>query len=298
MNFGLPHIDPATAGTMLQSITGSSQDPQIILGTFLVVFARLIGFLVVAPFFGSMNIPMTARVALAVVLSIVIAPFVQDAAAPAIVEAGSTLGLSFGFLMINQIFIGLMMGFAGSFVFYAVESAGRIIDTQRGSNITDIIAPQTGERTSPIGQFLMMFALMLLITTGMQGMILESFIKTFHIFPPTSSLDWVGYHGAWGKSVVKHFADLSGYSLVLTVQIAAPAMISLLLTDVLLGIINRGAPQVNVFVLSQVVKGPIGIASVLIAIIPISNYLQGTIIPGIAHGPNSIEAIARIMAGA
>jgi type III secretory pathway component EscT len=91
------------------------------------------------------------------------------------------------------------------------------------------------------------------------------------------------------------FAEMSGASLLLTLQIAAPAMITLMLTDVLLGIINRGAPQVNVFALSQVIKGPIGIAALMIAILPIWNYLGDHALPRIVTGDTSITAVAETM---
>jgi hypothetical protein len=79
-----------------------------------------------------------------------------------------------------------------------------------------------------------------------------------------------------------------------------------MLTDVLLGIINRGAPQVNVFALSQVVKGPIGIAAIMIALLPTWNYVrdhaltrvcpeQTTITKCGKEGPNSMVHLAEQM---
>ena len=84
---GLPDVTPAAAGHVLQAVTGSSLDPSLILGTFLVVAARLIGFMMVGPFFGSMNIPMPVRVAFAVVLSFVLSPLLMDTVAPALISA-------------------------------------------------------------------------------------------------------------------------------------------------------------------------------------------------------------------
>ena len=88
---------------------------------------------------------------------------------------------------------------------------------------------------------------------------------------------------------------MSGESLLLTLQIAAPAMIVLMLTDVLFGIINRGAPQVNVFALSQVVKGPIGIAAIMIALLPTWNYVRDHALPRMNTGERSITTLAEKM---
>lgn len=299
----LPPIDPTAAGHVFQGVAGATQDPTLLLGTFLIVVARFAGFFIVAPFFGSMNVPMTVRVAFVAVLSIVLTPFVQEYATPALVEAGGKIGIPFFLLLINQALVGVMFGFIGAFVFYAIESAGRIIDTQRGSNITDIIAPQTGDRTSPTGQWLNMVALIILVITGGHLLMLDAFIDTFRIFPPTASLDWITAHGAKfhamekPSSAISMFAYLSGHSLLATLQVAAPAMISLMLADVLLGIINRGAPQVNVFALSQVVKGPIGIGAVLIALVPIMSFINDQLISSIFDSSVGIPRLAELMAG-
>lgn len=308
----IPQIDPATALKTFGDVVGTN-DPQVFLLVFVAVLARILGFMIVAPFFGGMNIPMTARVGFSVILAAVTVPYAQGVVAPALqmeLQGGGAFDLLL--LALNQVLVGLMLGFSASFLFYAIESAGRIIDTQRGSNITDIIAPQTGERTSPTGQWLMMVALMIFLVSGLHMAMLEGFLQTFKVFPPTLGLEWLGdpLRASADRpeltGVIRAFAQMSGDSLLLTLQIAAPAMITLMLTDVLLGIINRGAPQVNVFALSQVVKGPIGIAAIMIALLPTWNYLrdhaltrvcpeQTTVATCSAEGTNSMVALAEKM---
>jgi flagellar biosynthetic protein FliR len=294
-------VNPDAALDAFGSVLGTG-DPKLFLVIFLAVFARVLGFMIVAPFFGSMNIPMTARVGFSVVLTAASVPFVEGSVGPALKsELGSGGAFDLVLLLVNQVLVGLMLGFCASFIFYAIESAGRIIDTQRGSNITDIIAPQTGERTSPTGQWLMMVALMILLVSGLHMEMISGILNSFKVFPPTLGLEWIGDPLQSGadhpsqEAVISAFAKMSGDSLLLTLQIAAPAMITLMLTDVLLGIINRGAPQVNVFALSQVVKGPIGIFAIMIAILPTWNYVKESAIPRISSGETSISSMAERM---
>ncbi|MCW2927906.1 MAG: flagellar biosynthetic protein FliR/type secretion protein SpaR/YscT/HrcT, partial [Thermoleophilia bacterium] len=151
----IPQINPDLAAKVLGDFVDPGQDPKILLVVFVAVLARILGFMIVAPFFGGMNIPMTARVGFAVIMAAVTVPYALPTVAPAIaleLKGGGAFDLLL--LAVNQVLVGLMLGFCASFIFYAIESAGRIIDTQRGSNITDIIAPQSGERTSPLGQWL------------------------------------------------------------------------------------------------------------------------------------------------
>lgn len=297
----LPSIDAGAARDLFGQLV-QTDHPAVFLMVAGAVLARILGFMIVGPFFGSLNIPMTARVAFAVIMTAVVTPYAEPYVGASIGHALKGGGpIDYLLLLANQVFIGLFLGFCGSFIFYSIESAGRVIDTQRGSNMADIIAPQSGERTSPTGQFLMMIALVIFVVSGLHMQMLQAFLDTFRVFPPTLGLEWLGNPiAATGghpelEAVIKSFAEMSGASLLLTLQIAAPAMITLLLTDVLLGIINRGAPQVNVFALSQVVKGPIGIAALMIALLPIWNYVSDHALPRIVEGKYSITTIAKQM---
>jgi flagellar biosynthetic protein FliR len=291
---GLPPVTPDGALGLVQAATGYAE-PEVALALFGVVLARMLGFVMIAPFFGSMNIPMIARIGFSVALSLVLTPIMMgnDTIVASVGLSGD--GFNYLWMLANQVLVGLFFGFIAAFLFYGIESAGRIIDIQRGANMSEVVAPMTGERSSASGQWLMMLAIVLMLVTGQHMIILNAVISTFEIFPPVMSLDWAS------SQVVNHFADLSGQSLLVTAQIAAPAMITLLLTDVLLGIINRGAPQVNVFVLSQVIKGPIAILAMLVSLEFVAMYITGDIsgtstgIPTLYSGEDSIQEFAREM---
>ena len=139
MNLGAPHIDPHVASQLVGTVLGgeAGKHPELYLTVAGAVLARILGFLIVAPFFGSMNIPMTVRVALASALTFVTVPYVYDDVATSLAkELAHGSSMDYLLLLVNQVLIGLMLGFCASFITYAVESAGRIIDTQRGSNMS------------------------------------------------------------------------------------------------------------------------------------------------------------------
>lgn len=258
-----------------------------VLGQGLVVFARMLGVFAFAPFFGSMNIPMPVRVTLAFIIATAITPLVKDN-----VLLNGAEGPMFMLLLINQVLIGIFMGLAVAFVFFGIESAGRVIDTQRGSNMSDLVAPTIGDRTSPLGQWMMMVALVILLTSGQHLVMLTGFINSFETLPATLSFSWIN------EASVMKFAELSSNVLVITVAIAAPAMVSLLLSDVLLGIINRGAPQVNVFMFSLPIKAVLGIAAVLFALPLIVHHIDDNLLPEIlGTGKNSLVELLGLMRG-
>ena len=145
-------------------------------------------------------------------------------------------------------------------MFEAVQVAGRIIDLQRGSTMAEMFAPQLQERVSELGQFKMQLAIVLFYRRRAPPLylrVVESFATVPGVGYPHLSAGWT--QGA------AFITQLAGSVLAIGVQLAAPGIIALLLTDLLFGIVNRVAPQINVSS-SASVKMVVGIVVVLLAL--------------------------------
>ena len=121
---------------------------------------------------------------------------------------------------------------------------------------------QLQEQTSFFGQFYLQTAVVVFLILGGHLYFLRGYFQSFQILPV-----WEFPHFAEGafplaKEVIRLSADL----LVIAVQLSAPAVIAIFLTDVGMGIINRASPQINVFILSQPAKVGIGVLMVLIVL--------------------------------
>ncbi|NNE65475.1 MAG: flagellar biosynthetic protein FliR [Pyrinomonadaceae bacterium] len=246
--------------TVLQSFEVSGS-PQAFLVLFGLLFARFVAFVNIVPFFGGQAVPGTVKVATATALVIVAFP----AAATEIPLSGETLGfgpVGFVALLAKEVFVGFTLGFVASAVFHAVVVAGRVIDHQRGATMGELMAPQVGQRVSQMGQFKVQLAIVIFLTIGAHRFFISALMRSFEALPATR---FPNIEPGFGPAA-EFITVLTGTIFSLGVQLAIPAVLALLLTDLFFGLINRVAPQANVFFLSLPVKMAMGIFVVAISI--------------------------------
>ncbi len=230
------------------------QSPQAFLVLFGLCFARYAAFLQIVPFFGGQVVPSQVKIATATALVIITYPALL-AELPA--DGGPLPFGAVGFIgmIAKEVFVGFTLGFVASLVFEAVSVAGRIADFQRGSTMGELFAPQLQERVSEMGQFQLQLAIVIFLTIGAHRFFLAALVKSFLFIPV---LKFPHIEAGWTPAV-EFLTLMTGSVLNIGVQLAVPIIITLLLTDLFFGLINRVAPQVNVFFLSMPVKMWIGI---------------------------------------
>lgn len=237
------------------------QNPQAFLVLVGLAFARLLAFLIIVPFFGGAAVPARVKVATATALVIIVYPSLAATLPPA--GARFSFGaIGFAGLLIKEAFVGFTLGFVASLVFEAVQVAGRVIDFQRGSTMAEMFAPQLQTQVSELGQFKLQFSIVIFLLIGAHHAFLRSLVESFHVVP---ALQFPNFEPGWSPGAL-FITQLAGAVLAIGVQLAAPAIIALLLTDVFFGIVNRVAPQINVFFLSLPVKMVVGLFVVLLAL--------------------------------
>lgn len=235
-----------------------SQSPQTFLVLVGLSFARLVSFFSIVPFFGGAVVPARVKVATAMSLVVIIYPALESG-----VPIGQPLGfgpIGFIALLAKEVLVGFTLGFVASLVFEAVQVAGRIADFQRGSTMGELYAPQLQTRVSEFGQFKLQLAIVLFIVIGAHRLFIGSLLRSFDFIP---ILGFPKITAGWSPAA-EMIVVMTGSVLTIGLQLAAPVVIALLLTDLFFGIINRVAPQVNVFFLSMPVKMLVGVIVVLI----------------------------------
>ena len=235
------------------------QSPQAFLVLVGLAFARLLAFLVVVPFFGGAAVPARVKVATATAFVVIVYPSLAAGL------KGEALGFGpVGFigLLAKEAFVGFTLGFVASLVFEAVQVAGRVIDFQRGSTLAELFAPQLQTRVSELGQFKLQLAIVIFLAIGAHHFFIGSLLRSFEVVP---ALNFPHPQPGWSPAA-EFMTRVTGGVLSVGVQLAAPAMIALLFTDLFFGIVNRVAPQINVFFLSLPVKMAVGLLVVLAAL--------------------------------
>jgi len=234
------------------------QSPQAFMVLVGLSFARMLSFMVVAPFFGGAAVSARVKVATATAFVIIVYPSLAAGLPP----GGGPLPFSaVGFiaLIAKEALVGFTLGFVTSLAFEGIQVAGRIVDFQRGAMLGEVFAPQLQTEVSALGQFNLQFAIVLFLLIGAHRVFITALLRSFEVIPATG---FPKFAAGW-TPVAASITQLSGAVLAIGVQLAAPAMIALLLTDLFFGLINRVAPQINVFFLGLPVKMVVGLLIVL-----------------------------------
>ena len=183
---------------------------------------------------------------------------------PCMVETVRVLGTSTTMDMImllliigKEVLLGVFMGWLVSLFFYIALSAGTIVDNQRGASMAQTADLLSGAEASPLGSLLFMAAVTLFFVSGSFTRFMELFYTSFLYWPPSSLLPDLGTQ----ETAIFAAANVT-WMMKQTMLIAAPFMVVALVCDVSLGLINRFAPQLNVFILSMPIKS--GVCSLLV----------------------------------
>lgn len=237
------------------------QNPQAFLVLFGLCFARFVSFVAIVPFFGGAVVPSQVKVALATALVIITYPSLV-AELPA---DGSPIGfgaLGFIGMLAKEAFVGFTLGFVVSLVFEAIQVAGRLADFQRGSTMSELFAPQLQQQVSELGQFNVQLAIAIFLITGAHTAFIRTLVTSYEFIP---ALKFPAIEPGWIPAA-EFVTLMTGQVLTLGLQLSIPIIVTLLLTDLFFGLINRAAPQVNVFFLSMPVKMWLGIFAALLLV--------------------------------
>jgi flagellar biosynthetic protein FliR len=194
---------------------------------------RVLALISVAPLLSHRAVPLRIKVALGVGITLILVPQVQS---PPITDVMSAPGLM---LLINNILIGIVIGFAVRLVFAALEIAGELIGLQMGLSFAGFFNPTTGQAQNAVASFMSLLALLMFIAIDGHLMLIHALAESFRLYPITVGMDLpMGFD---------RLLRLGGDMFAIALTIALPFLAVMLLTNVVLGVLARVAPQLNVF---------------------------------------------------
>jgi flagellar biosynthesis protein FliR len=240
---------------------------------FLLVLCRVGGLFVLAPVFSVNMIPMRIKLMLAMAISLAIMPLaIHGQTVPT--DAGQIVGL-----MLKEIVVGLAFALPMALVTAAVQAGASILDTLIGFSFASILDPVNNQQTAVIGQFYSLFAMMVLLMTGGDHIMIEGMAASYHALPITAYPDI----GAVTAGMLNVLAQVFAIGL----EIAAPALVALMITDAAIGLVSRAVPQMNVFVVGLPAKILVGM-TVIAATLPfVSDQIQSTLQQSVVQALNT-----------
>ncbi len=234
------------------------------LGSGIMVFLRLIGMMRLAPVLSKSEIPSMVRLSFAIICTIILVGVIKPTAPP----DGTPIFLC---MVLNFVF-GAIIGFVANCILAAVLTGGDMINTQMGLSSAMIMDPSTKSQVSVMANFFSVLAILIFMYSGGIYWLFNALIKSFELYPMYS----VNFHF---ENIVniQYLSEVTGNILFMGLHIAGPVFLATMAQDIILGIISKTAPQVNVFSLSFLFKPVLG-AFILIVILPmlinvITDYL-------------------------
>jgi flagellar biosynthetic protein FliR len=220
---------------------------------FLLIFVRISTIIALIPIFGSYQIPPQIKVALSLTLAIIMFPVIM--AAKPVFPAGFSVAL-FMMLVVKEAMVGLAIGFVTQFIFTAIQLAGQLIDTEMGFGFVEVADPFTEEPITVLGQFQIIIFTILFLTFNGHYFLLLAIEKSFQILPLFSA------HLPGGREAF-HITGMMSNVFVLALRFAAPIYVTLILTEMALGVVARTVPQINIFFVGMPLKIVLGLGSMI-----------------------------------
>ncbi len=255
-------MDPSLPNTYLDLYLNgdfANNSPQALLSLMFLALGRLLPIIALSPFFGARVLPHPVKVTFAISLYVIFLPQLL-----ATTETPITFNLFMIFIMIKEIFIGLCLGYLISIPFTVVQNVGMIIDHQRGGASLMVNDPTVQNQSSPLGTlFNMMLIYMFFLMDG-PWHFLEAIRKSYELIPPDRFLakEFFSLESPFWQLQFELFNKM----MVLSVQLAGPGLITILMTDVFLGITNRLAPQVQITFLGLPLKSLLALMVITIGL--------------------------------
>lgn len=218
---------------------------------------RVLGVMATAPILSDGSIPKRAKLGLGIMLTLIITPTIPPIPQ---FEIFSLQGL---LILMQQMVIGLAMGFSIRLVFSAVGMAGQMIGMSMGLGFAVFFDPQTQSQSTAISQFLTMLLMLIFLSLDGHLMMVRALADSFVSMPIATTASGISPMKIvmWGETI-----------FTTGLLLALPAVAALLITNMALGILTRTAPQLNLFGIGFPVTLSIGFLILALA-------LQGMLLP-------------------
>jgi flagellar biosynthetic protein FliR len=202
---------------------------------FTLVLARTSALIMTAPIFGSLALPRQVRALLAVVMTLLILPVHLGASFPPVSNV-----IDYARLLVNEVLVGLLLGLGITILLSGIQVAGQIVSQMSGLSLADVFNPGFDEDVSVFSQLFYFLTLAVFVAVGGHRIVTAALLDTFAWAPPG--------HAALGGTFVEVLTSIATQSFALGIRAAAPLIVSLLLATLVLGLISRTLPQINIIV--------------------------------------------------
>jgi flagellar biosynthetic protein FliR len=200
---------------------------------FTLVLARVAGLTMTAPIYGTNDVPLHVRGLLAATLTMLIVPSQWHAA----IQYPGNL-VHYLVLLGGEAMIGICLGLGVLILVHGMTLAGELIAQTSGLKLSEVFDPALDQDVPLFSRLMFLVAVSAFVCLSGHRLVMAGLLDTFQTIPPGGA--------GFPTSVAKGFVTLVSLSFELGIRAAAPAVTSLLLASLILGLVGRTLPQLNV----------------------------------------------------
>lgn len=213
---------------------------------FLLVFTRVTCFIYIAPFYGMTNTPARVKIGLGFFVSVLISSMLGSNE-----ELVYRTVEGYAAIVLKEALTGLLIGFGANICMSITSLAGQIVDMDIGLAMATVFDPTTKEQTSITGAFYQYIIMLMLLVSGMHRFILQALVDTYELIPVNGA---VFREDALMQAMLKFMSDY----IVIGFRICMPIFIVILILNVVLGVLAKVSPQLNMFSVGIQIKILVG----------------------------------------
>lgn len=228
---------------------------------FLVILARVMGAMAFAPIFGNMTVTRRVRIILGIAVTFIM--FTMNPYTP----LGYTTFIEYTVILIKEIVVGLSLGFTANMVLTIINTAGHFIDRELGFSMVSNFDQTFNTETTITAQFYSMLLMIIMLVLNLHYYILSALSDSFTLIPLGNvKVDT----GALYDTMIQYMTNY----FVIAIRISLPVLIAIMLLNMVLGVLAKTAPQMNMFVVGIQLKIFVGF-SVLVVTLPFLTTITG-----------------------
>lgn len=219
---------------------------------YLLVLVRMSAFVLSAPFLNYSAIPVRMKAGISILLSIVVIQVIP------VVPLSYSGIVGFSVLVLKETVVGLVLGFMCNVCFYIVSFSGQIMDMQMGLSMANMYDPATNIQVTVTGNIYNYFLMLMLVVTNMHYYIIRAITDSFSYFNVGQAVFRMEL-----KDVMLNF--MGNYFLI-ALRIVLPVFCCMLLIHVILGVLTKAAPQMNMFSIGLQIQVFVGIILLILLV--------------------------------
>jgi len=236
---------------------GLSIEPQF--WALLFVMVRVGAAFITAPVFGAVSIPLPVRVSLSAAIGFLVLAAHPVTPPPQVFAVSTFLSVA------AEALVGLALGFVLQTAFAAPLVASELIGGSMGLNFANTIDPQSGRSSPALGQFLTVMLTLLFLSVDGHLVLVETLVKSYDALPPGQA--WMG------ADRLKAIALFGGYAFLAGLLLALPVGFLLLCLNLVVGMMSRAAPSLNLFAVGLPASMVVGVIAMAIAFPAMGDYM-------------------------